>query len=160
MYILRALFQSAIIASPKIEFAMPMPSSELMFWKRTLHKYVHTDAFMKGKTYSMKLVLTLQTHFSNWRLSRFGKELFIYTHIFTYIYIHIYIYRLHTYIHIYLCMCTFVHIPTSRYIIYIYIWLDLEYHICGDVGLSFGKYSSNMLDRHLPWNHLNLHSLC
>ena len=37
----RALFQNVLRANPKIAVAMPMPSLEINFWKRTLHRYVH-----------------------------------------------------------------------------------------------------------------------
>ena len=30
----------------KIEVAMPMPSSKVMFWKRALHKYIHTYPYI------------------------------------------------------------------------------------------------------------------
>ena len=40
-YINRVIFLNTISTNPKIEFALPMPNSEIMFWKRTLHKYTH-----------------------------------------------------------------------------------------------------------------------
>ena len=63
---------------------MPMPSSEVMFWKISLHKYVpmHADTYMwensLPKTQSLIWALPLQAHFQEWRLLRFGKELFKY----------------------------------------------------------------------------------
>ena len=42
----RALFQNALSTNPRIDFAMPMPSSEIMFWKRAFHKYVHIYAYV------------------------------------------------------------------------------------------------------------------
>ena len=78
----RDLFQSVLSTSPKIDAAMPMSSSEIMFWKRALHNYVHI--YIKNicekvfsKTLSLNLTLALQAHFGEWRLMRFGKELFI-----------------------------------------------------------------------------------
>ena len=50
-----------------------------------------------SKTQSRKLVLALQTHFSEWCLSCFGKELFIYIYVYIYMYIYIC-----TYIYIYI----------------------------------------------------------
>ena len=41
----RALFQNALSDNPKIDVAMPMPSSEIIFWKRILHKYVDIYAY-------------------------------------------------------------------------------------------------------------------
>ena len=41
---MRALFQNTISVNLKIELAMAMPSSEIMFWKRSLQKYLHTYA--------------------------------------------------------------------------------------------------------------------
>ena len=38
---MRALFQKALSANPKIDVVMPLPSSEIVFWKRALHKQVH-----------------------------------------------------------------------------------------------------------------------
>ena len=46
IHIWRALFQNATNTNPKIEFAMPMPGSENMFWKWALHKYAHIYARM------------------------------------------------------------------------------------------------------------------
>ena len=34
-------FQTSITANIKLEVAMPILNSEIMFWKRALHKYVH-----------------------------------------------------------------------------------------------------------------------
>ena len=39
------LFQNAISADPKIAFAMPMPGSEIMFWNKSFHNYVHIYLF-------------------------------------------------------------------------------------------------------------------
>ena len=60
---------TTISSNTKIEFVMP--SSEIMFWKRVLHKYVHIHThiyiytYLKSffsKTQSMNLVLALQVH--------------------------------------------------------------------------------------------------
>ena len=40
-----ALFQNALSANSKIEFAIPMASSEIIFWKSILHKYVDKYAY-------------------------------------------------------------------------------------------------------------------
>ena len=79
----RALFRNAISASPKIEFAKPITSSEIMFWKIALYKYLPiTHSFICKKLYSktqiMNFALAFQTHIWEWRLLRFGKELFMY----------------------------------------------------------------------------------
>ena len=84
-YIYEELFsKNALSAIPKIDVVMPMPSSEIMFCKRALHKYVHVYAYIHickklfAKTQSLNLALALQAHFFlEWRLTRFGKELFI-----------------------------------------------------------------------------------
>ena len=63
---------------------MPMASSEIMLCQRALHKCVHIYAAIYireiffTKTQSLKLALSLQAHFVEWRLTRFGKELFKY----------------------------------------------------------------------------------
>ena len=86
LFIWRAFFQNAITANRKIEFAMPKPSSESIFWKRALHNYAHIYIYIYicemffCKAQSMNLVLALQVHFFfRWRLSHFIKELFICT---------------------------------------------------------------------------------
>ena len=38
------LFQNALSTDPKMEFAMPVPSSQIMFWQRSFHGYVHIYA--------------------------------------------------------------------------------------------------------------------
>ena len=45
-YIWRALFQKALSANPKIELRMAIPDSEILFWKRDPHKYVHIYVFI------------------------------------------------------------------------------------------------------------------
>ena len=66
---------------------MPMPTLEIMFWKRALHKYVHTytHIYISEKLFTkiewLNLAFALQAHFLEWHLMRFGKELFIYTYI-------------------------------------------------------------------------------
>ena len=47
---------------------MPMLSSEIMFWKRALHKYVHIYVFIHVKSsftkiQTLNLALALQAHF-------------------------------------------------------------------------------------------------
>ena len=67
-----------------------MPSSEIMFWKRALFKYVHIYVCIHiymvceklfAKLQSLNLALALQAHLLEWRLTRFGKQLFIYMYI-------------------------------------------------------------------------------
>ena len=41
-----ALFQKALSADPKIEVAVAMPCSRIMFWKRVLRKYVNIYALI------------------------------------------------------------------------------------------------------------------
>ena len=80
IYIGRAIFQNALSTSPKIDVAMP--SSEIKFWKRPLHKYKHIGAyihiceklFIKTQSLNLALNLALQVHFLEWRLTRSGKR--------------------------------------------------------------------------------------
>ena len=67
-------FQNALGANPKMEIAMPMPSLEIVIWKRALHIYICEKLFTK--TESLNFALALQAHFLEWRLTHFGKELF------------------------------------------------------------------------------------
>ena len=53
---------------------MTMGSSEIIFWKRALQKYVHICIFEKLFTKTQ----SLQAHFLEWHLMRFGKGLIIY----------------------------------------------------------------------------------
>ena len=41
---LESSFQNTLSANPKIDGTMPMPSLEIMFWQKALHKYVHISA--------------------------------------------------------------------------------------------------------------------
>ena len=41
VHIGQTLFQNALNANPEIDVAIPMPRSEIMFWIRALHEYVH-----------------------------------------------------------------------------------------------------------------------
>ena len=45
-YMWRALIPNTISANTKIDFAMPIASSEMMFRKRALHIYVHICAYI------------------------------------------------------------------------------------------------------------------
>ena len=97
LHILRALFQNAISATQKIKFAMPMPSLEIMISNITLPRYIYIYIYMRftsyicahihickrlfSKTQSMNLALVLQADYFEWRLSSFGKELFIMTYL-------------------------------------------------------------------------------
>ena len=78
----RVLFQNASNTILNIGLAMPMPGSSLLVWKRTsvytsIDQHIYEE--LNSKTWSPKLALTLHTHFLlDWRLSRFGKEFFIY----------------------------------------------------------------------------------
>ena len=80
----RALFQNAISANTKTEFAMPMLSSYIMFWKRALRLYVDGE-FLNMYLKGLFAKQDLQTVHWDYKLisldrclSRFGKELFIY----------------------------------------------------------------------------------
>ena len=69
-----------------------------MFWKRAFHThiyiylytltYIYEEVF--SKTWSLNFSLTLQTRFLDWRLSHFGKELFMYIYIIYIVFIYIY----------------------------------------------------------------------
>ena len=50
MYIGRLLYQSVISANPQVKFAMPMPISEFMFWKRVL-SMEKSSSYMSIYTY-------------------------------------------------------------------------------------------------------------
>ena len=63
---------------------MAMTSFEIMFWKRALHKYIHIYAYIHTceklftRVQPLNLALALQAQFLEWRLTRFGEELFTY----------------------------------------------------------------------------------
>ena len=60
-----------------------MPSWEIMFWKRTLLKYVHIYTYIY-KTQSLNIYISaLQVHFLEWRLTCLGKRLYIYVYVAT-----------------------------------------------------------------------------
>ena len=40
-------FQNALSTNPKIEVAMEIPSSVIMFWTKALHKYVHICTYIR-----------------------------------------------------------------------------------------------------------------
>ena len=92
--------------------------TEIMFRKRSLHKYVHIYTYVKSslpKTQSLNLALALQAHFLGWRLTRFGKELFIYvgavcSNMARWVYIYLSVLNVSlvcrfVYICMYTCMC-------------------------------------------------------
>ena len=67
-----------------------MPSLEIMFLEKALHKYytyTHTYICEKlfMKTQSLNLPLALQAHFLEWRLTRFEKEIFKFTPLQVYV---------------------------------------------------------------------------
>ena len=73
-----------------------MPSQQIILWKRALcSKYIrmYTHIYKQIFSKTQSLTLALQTRILDWRLSRFGKELFIYRRIL-YIYM-----RTRTHIH-------------------------------------------------------------
>ena len=75
----RTLFQNALSANPKVDVAMPMPSSEIIFWKRTLHTYVHTYAYIHmWKALYQNTILEfgfgITNSFSGMALNRFWKR--------------------------------------------------------------------------------------
>ena len=67
---------------------MSMANSEIVFWGRALHKYVNIYAYthiyiyiyeeLFSKTQFTNLRFTFKTHIVEWRLTRLGKELFMY----------------------------------------------------------------------------------
>ena len=75
----RALFQNQS-ANPKIDVAMPMPRLEELFINmyisRHIYIYIYIYEKLFTKTQSLNLALQLQSQFVEWRLARFGKELF------------------------------------------------------------------------------------
>ena len=102
-YIWRALFQNAISTNSKIEFAMPMPSLEIMFWKSALHRCVYKPAYIpiwndliQNSIYELGIGITSQ--FDGIALIAFWKSA-----------LHIHIYNVYTctlHAHIYMHMCT------------------------------------------------------
>ena len=40
------MLTESISANPKFDFAMPIPSSAIMFWKIALHKYVLREGYI------------------------------------------------------------------------------------------------------------------
>ena len=64
MYIGRTLFQNVLSADPKIEVAMAMPSSEIMFWKRFLDMY--TCAYIRIYSYVKRSFLKHNNHPWHW----------------------------------------------------------------------------------------------
>ena len=79
-------------ANPKIEFAMTMPSSEILFWKSALRKYVHIYAYrhicekLFFKTQSMNLALALEAHFFNGAYCALEKSFIYILHVYLNIY--------------------------------------------------------------------------
>ena len=71
MYICKALFQNMISANPKIEFVMSITSSEINFWKRSLHMYMYIYIYICEnlffKTQFANLELTFKTVYLSWR---------------------------------------------------------------------------------------------
>ena len=60
---------------------MPMPNLELgkeLFINMYICTRTYTCEKLFSKTQSLNLVLALQANFPEWRLARFGKELFIF----------------------------------------------------------------------------------
>ena len=105
LYKWRALFQNALSAIPKIDVAMPLPSLEIIFWKRVLHKYEHIYIYIYIYIYYTHMWKTLYqstifeigigiaSSFSGMTLKAFWKRaphIHIHTHIYIYIYIYIY----------------------------------------------------------------------
>ena len=50
-YILRALVQNAISTDPKIEFELPMPSSEIILSKKAHHIYIYIYIYIYMNSY-------------------------------------------------------------------------------------------------------------
>ena len=74
IYIWRVLFQNALNANPKIDVAMPIPSPEIMFWKRGLYKcvliYAHVHTW-KDLYQNTILELGIASSFSGTALNAF-----------------------------------------------------------------------------------------
>ena len=75
-------FQNALNTISENELAMPMPSSNIVFWERAFHiytyKYVHHFEEFFSKRWSPNLAFTLRHRIRDWRLPHLGKELFKY----------------------------------------------------------------------------------
>ena len=58
---MKALFLNALSTDPQIDVAMPMSSSEVMFWKSTFHKYVYIQKhiYMCEKLFSTRSIFEL-----------------------------------------------------------------------------------------------------
>ena len=88
-------------------------------------RYVHIYEEPFSKTWSPNLALALQHWFLDWRLIRFGKELFIYIYIYIFINLVTHIYMSD----IYICVCvwmTHIYIDMNMILIYIYIHIYEE----------------------------------
>ena len=71
-------------ANTKFDIVMQITSLYGIFWKRARHKYAHIYAYIYVKSslpnaQCLKLALALQPYFLEWRLTHFGKDLFIST---------------------------------------------------------------------------------
>ena len=79
LWIWRALFRNTLSANPKIDVAMSMPSSKILFWKRAFHKYVHIYAYIcMWKAHYQNTIFELDigaaSSFSEMALSTFCKR--------------------------------------------------------------------------------------
>ena len=84
-YMWRAHFQNALSANSKIDVAKPMPSSEIMFWKRALPKraayiYMHMWKVLYQNTI-FEVDIGITSSVSGIALNAFWKELFIYIYV-------------------------------------------------------------------------------
>ena len=78
-------FQNTVSANPKIHVAMPMPSLEIVFWKRTVRKYLDIYAYTHicEKLSTKVQSLNLASSFSGMALNAFLKRtLYIYIYIY------------------------------------------------------------------------------
>ena len=113
IHIWRALFQNALSSNPKINVAMPMLSSEVMFWKRS-HTCIHMQVYMWKVLYQnaiFDLGIGITSSFSGMVLNAFWKRaLHNYIHLCKYIYSHIHVYAvyIYTYAQIYTALCAFM----------------------------------------------------
>ena len=109
------------------------------------HVYICVYIYEKffSKTWSRKLTLASRHRFLDWRLTHFGKELFIWIWICSiiYIYRHMYIYSycicifVLTYVYIYI----YTYVNTKHSVMYLMLWAFAEINIMIYFKLVWGK---------------------
>ena len=111
MAVLLVLFQNAISASPKLEVAISMPSSQNMFWKRAPHKYILIYAYIQMCIY-MSICIYVYMYI--------GKDIYIYINVYKCVYINALSYsswlmgHLNKYTYLYMRKCIYVYINIGR----------------------------------------------